>query len=158
MGDQELLADANLRFFKGVHYGLVGANGVGKCALSSAPLPALHEGVSGPCQHGCMHVCMACTAAMPAGCWARSTLLRAIGEGLVVGFPKNLRALYVDQLEDCAEQGSVLEIVMAADRDVVRWRQQAVLLQACAPLLWLPALGGLFAYMQEIADTFKGTA
>ena len=30
MGDQELLSDANLRLFSGVHYGLVGANGVGK--------------------------------------------------------------------------------------------------------------------------------
>jgi hypothetical protein len=67
--------------------------------------------------------------------WARSTLLRAIGEGLVVGFPKNLRALYVDQLEGGTEQGSVLETVMAADRDVVRWRQQAALLQACASRL-----------------------
>ena len=31
VGDQELLVDANLRLFSGVHYGLVGANGVGKC-------------------------------------------------------------------------------------------------------------------------------
>ena len=59
----------------------------------------------------------------------RSTLLRAIGEGLVVGFPKSIRALYVDQLEGGSEQGSVLEAVMAADRDVLRWRQQAALLQ-----------------------------
>lgn len=32
VGDQELLADAALRLFSGVHYGLIGANGVGKCA------------------------------------------------------------------------------------------------------------------------------
>ena len=51
----------------------------------------------------------------------------------MVGFPKNIRALYVDQLEGGSEQGSVLEVVMAADRDVVRWRQQAALLQVCAP-------------------------
>lgn len=31
VGDEELLTDANLRLFSGVHYGLVGANGVGKC-------------------------------------------------------------------------------------------------------------------------------
>jgi ATP-binding cassette subfamily F protein 3 len=30
VGDEELLLDANLRLFSGVHYGLVGANGVGK--------------------------------------------------------------------------------------------------------------------------------
>ena len=29
-GDKELLSDADLRLFSGVHYGLVGANGTGK--------------------------------------------------------------------------------------------------------------------------------
>lgn len=70
----------------------------------------------------------------------RSTLLRAIGEGLVVGFPKNIRALYVDQLEGGSEQGSVLQTIMAAEKDVVRWRQQAALLQVPANLLFAPAL------------------
>lgn len=30
VGDEELLSEANLRLFSSVHYGLVGANGVGK--------------------------------------------------------------------------------------------------------------------------------
>ena len=59
----------------------------------------------------------------------RSTLLRAIGEGLVVGFPSNLHALYVDQLKTPAGQRSVLDFVMDAAEDVVTWRQQAHLLQ-----------------------------
>ncbi|CAL8465918.1 g5454 [Coccomyxa elongata] len=88
VGDNELLVDANLRLFAGVHYGLVGANGVGK-----------------------------------------STLLKAIGQGLVVGFPTNLRALYVDQLEVAEECSSVLEVVMNADKEVLTWRRQAQLLQ-----------------------------
>ena len=47
----------------------------------------------------------------------------------MVGFPRNLRALYVDQLDGASEAACVLEIVMAADADVLRWRQQSVLLQ-----------------------------
>ncbi|BDA48302.1 probable ATP-binding cassette sub-family F member 3 [Coccomyxa sp. Obi] len=88
VGDNELLVDANLRLFAGVHYGLVGANGVGK-----------------------------------------STLLKAIGQGLVVGFPTNLRALCVDQLEVAEGCSSVLEVVMNADKEVLTWRRQAQLLQ-----------------------------
>ena len=49
----------------------------------------------------------------------RSTLLRAIGEGLVVGFPSNLHALYVDQLASTSADCSVLELVMDADKDVL---------------------------------------
>lgn len=37
VGDNELLVDANLRLFAGVHYGLVGANGVGKCGPHLLP-------------------------------------------------------------------------------------------------------------------------
>lgn len=59
----------------------------------------------------------------------RSTLLKAIGKGLVVGFPRNLRALYVDQLEVAEKHRTVLEVVMSADKDVLTWRRQAQQLQ-----------------------------
>ena len=69
----------------------------------------------------------------------RSTLLRAIGQGLVVGFPKNLHALYVQQLEGTDGAMSVLDTVMQADKEVLAWRQHAALLQVrlavqCTPL------------------------
>ena len=59
----------------------------------------------------------------------RSTLLRAIGQGLVVGFPKNLHALYVEQLEGTDGAMSVINTVMQADKEVLSWRQKASLLQ-----------------------------
>ncbi len=65
----------------------------------------------------------------PCTCVCRSTLLKAIGQGLVVGFPTNLRALYVDQLEVAEGCSSVLEVVMNADKEVLTWRKQAQLLQ-----------------------------
>ena len=63
----------------------------------------------------------------------RSTLLKAIGQGLVVGFPKNIRALYVDQLEGVDDHSTVLEVVMSADKEVITWRQQAQLLEVRGP-------------------------
>jgi ATP-binding cassette, subfamily F, member 3 len=36
VGDRELLVDAHLRLFAGVHYGLVGRNGIGKSTLLKA--------------------------------------------------------------------------------------------------------------------------
>ncbi len=47
VGDKGLLEAANLRLFAGVHYGLVGANGVGKCATSL--LPALRYFICPAC-------------------------------------------------------------------------------------------------------------
>ena len=46
-----------------------------------------------------------------------------------MGFPTNLRALYVDQLEVAEGCSSVLEVVMNADKEVLTWRKQAQLLQ-----------------------------
>ncbi len=71
-------------------------------------------------------------------CICRSTLLKAIGLGLVVGFPTNLRALYVDQLEVTEECSSVLEVVMNADKEVLTWRRQAQLLQVLIPEFYSP--------------------
>ena len=47
----------------------------------------------------------------------------------MVGFPRNLHALYVEQLEGTDGALSVLDTVMQADREVQTWRQQAALLQ-----------------------------
>ena len=48
----------------------------------------------------------------------------------MVGFPKNLHALYVEQLEGTDADLSVLDTVMQADKEVLTWRHQASLLQA----------------------------
>lgn len=45
----------------------------------------------------------------------KSTLLKAMGMGLMVGFPKNLRCLYVDQLEGMGPEQRVVEVVLGAD-------------------------------------------
>jgi len=34
VGDRELLVDTNLRLFQGVHYGLIGQNGIGKSSMN----------------------------------------------------------------------------------------------------------------------------
>ena len=72
----------------------------------------------------------------------RSTLLRAIGQGLVVGFPKNLHALYVQQLEGTDGAMSVFNTVMQADKEVLAWRQHAALLQVCLALHCIPLWSG----------------
>lgn len=46
----------------------------------------------------------------------RSTLLRAIGEGLVVGFPASIRALHVSQLEGEDAATHVVDVLLATDR------------------------------------------
>ncbi|KAJ3062102.1 hypothetical protein HK102_008878, partial [Quaeritorhiza haematococci] len=85
VGDRVLLEDAQLKLFSGVHYGLVGRNGVGK-----------------------------------------STLLKVMGYGQLVGFPTNVRTLYVEQLDEGVEADkSVVDIVLSADRKSVRCRQEA---------------------------------
>ncbi|KAI9197152.1 P-loop containing nucleoside triphosphate hydrolase protein, partial [Polychytrium aggregatum] len=88
IGERELLVDANLRLFSGVHYGLLGKNGVGK-----------------------------------------STLLKAIGYGILIGFPKNVRALYVEQLEDVGNTITVLDVLMNSNPVLVRIRREIKALQ-----------------------------
>ncbi|KAI8822585.1 P-loop containing nucleoside triphosphate hydrolase protein [Fimicolochytrium jonesii] len=88
--DHPLLVGAELRLFSGVHYGLVGQNGVGK-----------------------------------------STLLRCIADKSLIGIPANLKVLYVEQIEDDGalvvngKPKSVLQIVMDANKEVVRARRNA---------------------------------
>ncbi|KAI8616709.1 P-loop containing nucleoside triphosphate hydrolase protein [Chytriomyces sp. MP71] len=84
-----LLVDAHLKLFAGVHYGLIGRNGVGK-----------------------------------------STLLRVMSDGTLIGFPNNLKVLYVEQLEDVSTDRIVLDVVMDADRKVQSWKQRISELQA----------------------------
>ena len=89
----------------------------------------------------------------------RSTLLRAIGAGLVVGFPSNLHALYVDQLVSTSAECSVMELVMDADKAVVLWRQQADLLQVWAQLggvvTLIPPVDGRPTALQPESQSFK---
>ncbi len=54
----------------------------------------------------------------------KSTLLRALGWRLLVGFPDNIRVLYVDQLEDGDASRSVLRVVLDADREAVRAQRE----------------------------------
>ncbi|PSC67915.1 ABC transporter ATP-binding [Micractinium conductrix] len=60
----------------------------------------------------------------------KSTLLKAVGWGLVVGFPKSLRCLYVDQLEGVDPEQSPVEVVVAADSEAQRAQREAAALQA----------------------------
>jgi ATPase subunit of ABC transporter with duplicated ATPase domains len=60
----------------------------------------------------------------------KSSLLKAIGWGLVVGFPKNLRCLYVDQLEGVDLQQSCLDVVLQADVAAQRAQRESATLEA----------------------------
>ncbi|KAJ3213268.1 hypothetical protein HDU67_003111 [Dinochytrium kinnereticum] len=88
VGDLPLLSGANLRLFAGVHYGLIGRNGVGK-----------------------------------------STLLKCMGYGLLIGFPTNVKVQYVEQLEDAEVSMSVLDIVMDSHRKTQRMKEELEALQ-----------------------------
>lgn len=46
-----------------------------------------------------------------------------------MGFPSNLHVLYVDQLKATTSETSVVETVMDANKDVIKWRRQSALLQ-----------------------------
>ena len=88
----------------------------------------------------------------------RSTLLRAIGQGLVVGFPKNLHALYVQQLEGTDGAMSVFDTVMQADKEVLAWRQHAALLQVrftmhCTPEQLKSREGRISLMLTELTET-----
>ena len=64
-------------------------------------------------------------------CARRSTLLKAMGDGIVVGFPSNLRVVYVDQLQTIQNAGAALSLVqsvMASDKEVLGfWRHYRLL-------------------------------
>ena len=51
-------------------------------------------------------------------------LLKAIGHGMLVGFPKNIRVLYVEQLEDVDPDQTVLQTVLGADRTSVKAEEE----------------------------------
>jgi ATPase subunit of ABC transporter with duplicated ATPase domains len=50
----------------------------------------------------------------------KSTLFKAIGYKIITGFPKNIRVLYVEQLEGISPEKSVLEAVLEADKTSMR--------------------------------------
>jgi ATP-binding cassette subfamily F protein 3 len=87
VGNKELLSDAELKLLSGVHYGLIGRNGVGK-----------------------------------------SSLLKSIGYGNLVGLPQNVKALYVDQLESTDVEARVVDVVMESNRALKAAEKEAKLL------------------------------
>ncbi|KAG9284858.1 hypothetical protein G9A89_003781 [Geosiphon pyriformis] len=89
VGTKELLVDARLKLKTGVHYGLIGRNGIGK-----------------------------------------STLLKCIAEDALIGFPKNVRVLYIEQLESLNEQDTVVNIVLRANKERTRLLHEKQLLSS----------------------------
>ncbi|KAJ3035443.1 hypothetical protein HK097_004204 [Rhizophlyctis rosea] len=59
----------------------------------------------------------------------KSTLLKAIGHGMLIGFPKNIRVLYVEQLEDVDAGQTVLATVLGADRSSVKAEEEVSVLE-----------------------------
>jgi ATPase subunit of ABC transporter with duplicated ATPase domains len=60
----------------------------------------------------------------------KSSLLKALGWGLVVGLPKSLRCLYVDQLEGVDLGMTPVEVVVAADTEAQRAQRESQALEA----------------------------
>jgi len=89
VGDRELLVDANLKLFQGVHYGLIGQNGIGK-----------------------------------------STLLKAIGYKLIIGFPEQVQTHYVEQLENVNLDKAVIDIILESDKKAERIKKEHKILQS----------------------------
>ncbi|ORX35510.1 P-loop containing nucleoside triphosphate hydrolase protein [Piromyces finnis] len=88
VGDREILTDANLKLNQGVHYGLIGQNGIGK-----------------------------------------STLLKAIGYKLIIGFPEQVQTHYVEQLENVNLEMSVIDTILESDKKAERIKKEHKLLQ-----------------------------
>jgi len=88
VGEKELLTDANLKLYQGVHYGLIGQNGIGK-----------------------------------------STLLKAIGYKLIIGFPDQVQTHYVEQLENVNLEKNVIDIILESDKKAERIKKEYKLLQ-----------------------------
>ncbi|KAJ3035967.1 hypothetical protein HDV00_003261 [Rhizophlyctis rosea] len=59
----------------------------------------------------------------------KSTLLRAIGHGMLIGFPTNIRVLYVEQLEDVDPNLTVVDTVLGADRNKVKTEEEVAVLE-----------------------------
>mmetsp|Transcript_45012 Transcript_45012/g.73349 ORF Transcript_45012/g.73349 Transcript_45012/m.73349 type:complete len:662 (+) Transcript_45012:157-2142(+) len=116
IGDLELLVDAELRLFSGVHYGLVGRNGVGK-----------------------------------------SSLLKSIAYGLLIGFPKAVRVLYVEQLDGIDPGIPVLSVILNSDKEALKLKRDAELLtkatESGSPQLAAMALRKL--RMVSLKDTLE---
>lgn len=116
VGDAELLAGAHLRLTAGTRYGLVGRQASRAARGRCLPSPVAPGSILR-------------SAAWPDGAFSRrarrngvgkSSLLKAMGWGLVVGFPKSLRCLYIDQLEGVDPGLTPVEVVVAADATAQR--------------------------------------
>ncbi|GBC04818.1 hypothetical protein RclHR1_00590004 [Rhizophagus clarus] len=62
----------------------------------------------------------------------KSTLLKCIGHGILVGFPKNIRVLYIEQLENVDEKEYVVQFVLRADKERTLLLNEKQALQAAA--------------------------
>ncbi|KAI8893693.1 P-loop containing nucleoside triphosphate hydrolase protein [Globomyces pollinis-pini] len=60
----------------------------------------------------------------------KSTLFKAIGYGLLIGFPKNIRVMYVEQLDgvDNTKSKNVVDVVLEADSKSVLARKEQMIL------------------------------
>ncbi|KAI8849289.1 P-loop containing nucleoside triphosphate hydrolase protein [Chytridium lagenaria] len=59
----------------------------------------------------------------------KSTLLKCMGHGLLIGFPANIKVQYVEQLEDVEVTMTVLSIVIDSRRKTQRMREELEALQ-----------------------------
>ncbi|KAJ3325721.1 hypothetical protein HDV06_003491 [Boothiomyces sp. JEL0866] len=59
----------------------------------------------------------------------KSTIFKAIGYGILVGFPKNIKVMYVEQLDGVDPTKNVLETVLEADRKSLRAYKDSNILQ-----------------------------
>ncbi|KAJ3371217.1 hypothetical protein HDU91_005488 [Kappamyces sp. JEL0680] len=60
----------------------------------------------------------------------KSTLFKAIGWGLLIGWPKNRNVVYVEQLNAVDPQSRVLDVVLNADQKVVEAQKEVQILNA----------------------------
>ncbi|KAJ3271139.1 hypothetical protein HDV01_006997 [Terramyces sp. JEL0728] len=58
----------------------------------------------------------------------KSTIFKAIGYGILVGFPKNVKVMYVEQLDGVDPEKNVLETVLQADRKSLRAYKDSTML------------------------------
>jgi ATP-binding cassette subfamily F protein 3 len=59
-------------------------------------------------------------------------LLKCIGHKTLVGFPKNIRVLYIEQLENVDEKEYVVQVVLRADKERTLLLNEKQALQAAA--------------------------
>ncbi|KAJ2784786.1 hypothetical protein H4R18_000913 [Coemansia javaensis] len=82
----------------------------------------------------------------------KSTLLSVIGNGTLVGFPDNIRTLYVQQLDVFDPTATVLDAVLAADTERQKRMGDIAAIQAATAQSPDALHRALEAYVQRVAD------